>query len=225
MKPKLTLKKFIEESKIFCNLEFLRNIKELYGITDGKAVGTFVEHKFKEILSEKYQFKVGNSASGLDFPDSELLIDMKVTSIKQPQSSCPFKSVRQKIYGLGYNLIIFVYEKNDNENTKSASIDFINCTFIDKERTADYQITKRLIQILENEGNFDDIIAFLQDLNLPADEITLTKLTEEILLDKPKQGYLTISNALQWRLQYGRIVSISDVPNGIIKIIDKLHNV
>lgn len=224
MKPKLTLKKCIEESKIFCNLEFLRNIKELYGITDGKAVGTFVEHKFKEILSEKYQFKAGNSASGLDFPDSKLLIDMKVTSIKQPQSSCPFKSVRQKIYGLGYNLIIFVYEKNDNEETKSASIDFINCTFIDKERTADYQITKRLIQILENEGNFDDIIAFLQDLNLPADEITLTKLTEEILQNKPKQGYLTISNALQWRLQYGRIVSIRDVPNGIIKIIDKLHN-
>jgi hypothetical protein len=39
---------------------------------------------------------------------------MKVTRIKQPQSSCPFKSARQKIYGLGYSLIVFVYEKIDD---------------------------------------------------------------------------------------------------------------
>ena len=50
-----------------------------------------------------------SSARGIDFP--ELLIDMKVTSIRQPQSSCPFKSAKQKIFGLGYSLIIFVYEK------------------------------------------------------------------------------------------------------------------
>lgn len=36
---------------------------------------------------------------------------MKVTSIRQPQFSCPFKSARQKIYGLGYALLIFIYER------------------------------------------------------------------------------------------------------------------
>ncbi|HPN39183.1 MAG TPA: hypothetical protein PL041_12340 [Melioribacteraceae bacterium] len=224
MKPKLTLQEFIKEAKIFCNLGWLKNIPELYGITDGKAVGTFIEHKFKEFLNEKYQFSSGNSANGIDFPDEHLLTDIKVTSIKQPQSSCPFKNVKQKIYGLGYNLLIFVYEKIDDDVKKDTMINFVNCTFINKERTADFQITKRLIQILENDGNYDDIYGFLQDMNLPADDITLNKLVEEIVNNKPQQGYLTISNALQWRLQYSRVVSIKDLPAGIIKIIDKLNN-
>ena len=35
---------------------------------------------------------------------------IKVTSIKQPQSSCPFKDAKQKVFGLGYNLLVFVYD-------------------------------------------------------------------------------------------------------------------
>jgi len=75
----------------------------LYGVTDGKAVGTYLEQKFRLYLKERYEFVEGNSASGIDFPG--LSIDIKVTSIKQPQSSCPFKSARQKIFGLGYSLL------------------------------------------------------------------------------------------------------------------------
>jgi hypothetical protein len=78
----------------------------LYGVTDGKAVGTYLEQKFRRYLKNRYGFVEGNSASGIDFP--ELLVDVKVTSIKQPQSSCPFRSARQKIYGLGYSLAIAI---------------------------------------------------------------------------------------------------------------------
>ncbi|MGN0209867.1 MAG: hypothetical protein ACI391_01985 [Muribaculaceae bacterium] len=41
----------------------------------------------------------------------------------------------------------------------------------------------------------------------------------EILNNPPQIGYLTISNALQWRLQYGRIVSLEDKVDGIEQII------
>jgi len=44
----------------------------------------------------------------------------------------------------------------------------------------------------------------------------------EILRNKPEQGYLTISNALQWRLQYGRVVKLSESVNGIVRIINKI---
>ena len=54
--------------------------------------------------------------NGIDAP--ELDVDIKVTSIKQPQSSCPFKSARPKRYGLGYNLLVFVYEKSDDHANK-----------------------------------------------------------------------------------------------------------
>ena len=75
--------------------------------------------------------------------------------------------------------------------------------------------------MIENKANADDIFAYLNDRNIPADEITLMNLAEQILKSPPKVGYLTISNALQWRLQYGRIVTLKDKISGIIKIIDK----
>lgn len=75
--------------------------------------------------------------------------------------------------------------------------------------------------MIENDANSEDIIAYLMDRNLPADEMTLKSLAEEILKNPPEQGYLTVSNALQWRLQYGRIVRLAKDVEGIIKIIQK----
>ena len=40
---------------------------------------------------------------------------------RQPQSSCPFQSARRKIYRLGYHLLIFVYDKSDNDKAKNRS--------------------------------------------------------------------------------------------------------
>lgn len=49
MKQKLTIKKLIEESQIFCVSQSKFQHKELYGVTDGKAVGTLIEQKFQNI--------------------------------------------------------------------------------------------------------------------------------------------------------------------------------
>lgn len=37
----------------------------------------------------------------------------------------------------------------------------------------------------------------------------------EILSGNLKQGYLTISNALQWRLQYARVISLDNSVEGV----------
>lgn len=193
--------------------------KELYGVTDGKAVGTLIEHKFQSHLNEKYEVLVGSSARGIDLPSDDIQTDIKVTSIKQPQSSCPFKDAKQKIFGLGYNLLVFVYDKTDDPTTQTAILNFVSCSFVHKERTADYTTTFRLREMVKDGANEADIIAYLQDKNIPADEITLSKVAEQILQTPPEQGYLTISNALQWRLQYQRIVALADDIQGIEKII------
>jgi len=108
-KKNLTVNQLIEKSKKFCISESRFKNHSLFGITDGKAVGTFIEHKFQEYLKENYNFEIGSSANGIDLPGNEIQTDIKVTSIKQPQSSSPFKSAEQKIFGLGYNLLVFVY--------------------------------------------------------------------------------------------------------------------
>lgn len=214
---RLNTKELIKSAELFCKQESGKYRKELFGVTDGKAVGTFVEHLFQDYLTNHYEMKIGSSANGLDLPS--INTDIKVTSIKQPQSSCPFKDSKQKIYGLGYNLIVFVYRKVDDTKQKRGMLEFVSCTYIDKSRTADYQTTTGLRQIIENKGNVDDIFAFLNDHKIPADEVTLMNMAKDILINKPDVGYLTISNALQWRLQYGRIVTLNENVNGISPII------
>ena len=218
-KEKLTIEKLIEEAQLFCVEQSKFQHKELYGVTDGKAVGTLIEHKFQSHLNEKYEVLVGSSAKGMDLPSDDIQTDIKVTSIKQPQSSCPFKDAKQKIFGLGYNLLVFVYDKTDDPTTQTAILNFVSCSFVHKERTADYTTTFRLREMIKDGANEADIIAYLQDKNIPADEITLAKVAEQILQTPPEQGYLTISNALQWRLQYQRIVALADDIQGIEKII------
>jgi len=223
-KKKLTIKELISSAKKFCQQETKYENQELFGVTDGKAVGTYIEHKFKDFLNEYYIVDNGNSAKGIDLPAPEINTDIKVTSIKQPQSSSPFKDAKQKIYGLGYNLLVFVYEKTDNNKNKTAVLNFKSCSFIEKERTADYTTTYRLIEMVNDGANKEDIIAYLNDKNIPADDITLTQIANQILENPPELGYLTVSNALQWRLQYGRVVALSEKVKGITKIVDKVNS-
>lgn len=215
----LNVEMLCQEAAAFSAIESNHAEKLLYGITDGKAVGTYLEHKFKTFLRAGYEFVEGNSASGIDFPG--LLVDMKTTSIRQPQSSCPFKSARQKIYGLGYGLLVFVYDKRDDPITQTATLNILHTIFVRAERTADFQMTRGILNILSNEGNKDDLIAFMLDKNLPVDEIEVSKLADDILREPPRQGFLTISNALQWRLQYSRIIERANQEEGISLIYRK----
>ena len=214
MKPLLTIDHLIREAKIFCDFMSQENHPELVGVTDGKAVGTYVEHRFQRYLSERYTVRIGSSAKGIDLPGENIQTDIKVTSITQPQSSCPFKNARQKIYGLGYNLLVFVHDKHDVGNR--CSLHFTHCTFIDKMRTADFTITRRLREMVADGANREDIIGFLEDRNVPGDDIVYNDLADEILTYPPEQGYLTISNALQWRLQYARVIALDNRVDGVI---------
>lgn len=216
MKTPLTVDKLCEEAKAFADRESKHDEPSIYGVTDGKAVGTYLEHRFRDLLGKRYTFETSSSAKGIDFP--ELAVDVKVTSITQPQSSCPFKTARQKIYGLGYSLLLFVYEKADDEKRRTARLNILHTVFIEAKRTADYQMTTGLLHILKSNGNEDDLVAFMTDRNLPVDDIQARRIAKEILKNAPEVGYLTISNALQWRLQYGRILEQAGRVSGIIRI-------
>jgi len=214
---KLNVQRLKTEAKAFADRESGHKEKSLFGVTDGKAVGTYLEHKFQEALQKKYEYARGSSAKGIDFP--KLDIDIKVTSIRQPQSSCPFKSARQKIYGLGYSLLVFVYDKKDERRTRTATLDIKHVIFIESSQTGDFQTTTGILKILDNNGNADDLVAFMTERFLPVDEIQAAELAKEILKTRPKVGYLTISNALQWRLQYARVIEQAGKVTGVQRIV------
>jgi len=217
LKSTLTIEALVSDAREFARNESLHREKSLFGVTDGKAVGTYLEHKFQNLLLTKYTYTKGSSAKGIDFP--KLDVDVKVTSIRQPQSSCPFKSARQKIYGLGYSLLVFVYDKNDDRKTRTSTLSINHVVFVEAGRTADFQTTTGILKILGNAGNADDLVAFMSERFLPLDDIQARQLAEEILHKPPVVGYLTISNALQWRLQYSRVIEQAGRVDGITRVV------
>jgi len=202
--PGPSLDAFFAATRAFARRFSASSHDVLRGVTDGKAIGTYIEHAFQEyLIANEVVTTLGSSAKGIDLP--ALDTDIKVTSIRQPQSSSPFKSFKQKVEGLGYNLILFVYEKQDLG--ESCFIPFRSVRFIPRQWTADFQTTKGIRDIIERGGNADDIFAFLVERMLPVDEITLEEYAKHLQTSPPTLGYLTISNALQWRLQYQRVIT------------------
>lgn len=216
-KKKLTVGALKREAKVFARAESKHDEPSLFGVTDGKAVGTYLEHKFQKYLHSKNEYVEGSSVRGIDFP--ELLVDMKVTSVNKPQSSCPFKSARQKLYGLGYSLLVFVYEKEDNQTKKTGRLNILHTIFVDDTRTGDFQTTTGLRKIMDNNVNVDDVLAFFEERMLPVDGIQAQSLAEEVMSKPPCIGYLTISNALQWRLQYSRVIQEAGSTDGIDRVL------
>ena len=224
--PPLTPDGFRDAACAFASSLTDTPLPELFGATDGKAVGTKVEALFKEYLQARFDLEVGNAASGLDFPS--INTDLKVTSLKQPQSSCPFKDATQKIYGLGYNRLVIVYVKRDEEKERAAYLDIKHVVYIDRSKTGDFTLTKQIRDIVEQsastvadrEAAVDDLDALLEDKNLPLDEVSRRQLAERLLDDTPEQGVLTISNALQWRLQYSRAISTAVDGSDAPKVVD-----
>jgi hypothetical protein len=141
----LTIPLLCEEAAAFAEVESTYPEPTLYGVTDGKAIGTYLEHKFRAHLETKYTFAESNSAIVIDF--SDLQVDMKVTAVTQPQSSCPFRSARQKIFGLGYSMLVFVYEKKDDPKSTTAVLNIRNTVFVEERCTADFTMTRRSVSI------------------------------------------------------------------------------
>ena len=55
------------EAKIFCEFMKQENHPSLIGITDGKAVGTYIEQRFQKYLSSKYEIEIGNVKGSIIF--------------------------------------------------------------------------------------------------------------------------------------------------------------
>lgn len=221
----LTVELLRTEATLFSEIESSHPEPSLYGVSDGKAIGTYLEQKFRIYLTNKgYSYQMGNAANGLDFPGLD--VDIKVTSVKQPQSSCPFRSIRQKVYGLGYSLLVFVYDKTDDTDTKTAVLKMVSTVFVEKDQTADYTMTAGILKIVADgkadgdsiEFTKQELMAHMEARALTSDEHELRALADAIIEKLPEHGYLTISPAMQWRLQYKRAMEKAGTVDGVLSV-------
>jgi hypothetical protein len=52
--PSLTIEAVIQHAHSFALMESKHRERSLFGVTDGKAVGTYLEHKCHDYLAERY---------------------------------------------------------------------------------------------------------------------------------------------------------------------------
>lgn len=64
----LTLAQLKIEAQSFAREFSTIPVALLYGVTDGKAVGTYIEQAFHRYLIDRYSYIAGSSASGIDLP-------------------------------------------------------------------------------------------------------------------------------------------------------------
>jgi len=95
----------------------------------------------------------------------------------------------------------------------------MHTVMVDASCTADFQTTSGIHALIANDANADDILAFFQERMLPVGDIEAQSLAEEVLKNPPDLGYLTISNALQWRLQYRRAIDKAGDVQGIDELL------
>ena len=113
---------------------------------------------------------------------------------------------------------MFVYSKNDDPLSKTATLTITDTVFIEADQTADFTMTKGLIDILNAGGNEEDLAAFMQARSLTDDDNDLMALAKEVLDNPPKQGFMTISPALQWRLQYKWAIEKAGTIAGVLSV-------
>jgi len=207
-KPKLTKKALQKESHAFAAR--ISNIWEtwIYNNARSKRLGTFIEDQLELFLREGYEFTKGSSSKGIDFP--ELLVDVKTTDHRQPQSSAPFSSIREKIFGLGYAVLIFVYRIRKDHEQRKGRLEITGTTFIDAGDTGDTTLTAKLIDA-KAFGQKEVCRVICQEIKrLRIDKKMISHawirgLITEVCDNEIMRGRLTISPALQWRVQYGKI--------------------
>lgn len=215
-RPSLRLQTLRKEARTFANTISRNDEPSLFGITDGKNVGTFIEREFRSYLADRYTFDEGNAAEGIDFPG--LNVDIKVTSARLPQSSCPFRSARQKIFGLGYSLLVFIYNKTDDAVRRTARLSIEHLLYVDSSATGDYTLTRAIRRMVDDGANEDDIVGLFNDRRLPFDDTEAYLNALEVLECPPSLGILTISNALQWRLQYSHAIREAGSVEGVQRL-------
>ena len=55
----------------------------------------------------------------------------------------------RRSFGLGYSLLVFVYEKTDDPRTNAAVLNILHTVFVQERHTADYSMTKLILKHLQ----------------------------------------------------------------------------
>lgn len=181
-----------------------------------KRIGTYFEKELRDWFETKHGLvSDGSVAQGIDLPAFNL--DVKTTSNRQPQSSSPFDDPGERITGVDYNILLFVYDKQSVEGGNRFEI--VSCAYIPRERASDYRKSENARKLVADyrEGKLSEAELREQLEELTGVGAISDEKFEEIKRDPPKTGAITMTPAVQWRFNYNKMTK-PDVPEGTDRI-------
>lgn len=207
----------------FCEFVNNKDIPE-EDTTTSKKIGTYFENELRDWMESQRGIESdGSIAEDEDIP--ELNLDVKATSESQPQSSIPMKYPLERITGMQYDVLVFIYKKD--RSVYGNKIDVVNCSYIPKERTGDHRKSEKareLIHKYKNEDISRDILkSRIEELtglsHFEGIELVTEEQLDDMIQNPPKKGAMTVSAAAQWRPSYNQMTK-SDEGKEFEKIYD-----
>ena len=218
MKEKLTTPLLIQCARDFSIRQSSDYRAELFGQKNKKVLSTTVEQDFCEFLKARVDLDYRKSIVGLTLP--AVHTDVKVVHALRRRSALRERDQHNLVYGLGHNLLIFIFEEEDFSALRKAKLRINHCIHVDASRTADYRTTSGLLQLLHDGGNTDDIADFLlHERHLDLSPQDLASLAADIVASPPLVGYLDITNTPPWRISYDTLLSLEGDLPGVTSII------
>lgn len=211
----LDLRNYFDTVEAFCADIETRTVPENKSGTS-KQIGTYFEKELRNWFEEKHGLvSEGSVAEDLDLPAFNL--DVKTTSNRQPQSSSTFDDPGERIIGVDYNILLFVYDKQSVDGGNQFNI--VSCAYIPKERASDYRKSENAKKLVADyrEGKLSESELREQLEDLTGIGAISDEKFEEIKENPPEKGAITITPAMQWRFNYNKMVK-DDVPEGTDRI-------
>jgi hypothetical protein len=159
-----------------------------------KRTVTAIERQFHDQLEENFAHVRGSSSKGIDLP--QLNYDIKITSLREPQSSAPYGHASERIFGLPYGILLLPYDDEGD------GLVFIEPVLFAAAETADRRITAELRALRESGATQREIAAFLLGAGVGLSEDEIERVSARIIKEGIPQGRLVLSDAHQWRLRY-----------------------
>jgi len=194
--------------------EFIRKPLDLKDLSRQRDFGHFIEREFKKFCNKPPSLGIDVSLTKKTPDIPEYNTDIKSSKNDPPSHGAKLTDIKEKFYGLKYNLLVFNYKINGD------NLVFSRVMFIPKEITGDHRATFRILDFYKQlqYTEPDDLKECLEDLTnenvLPELDISeINRIVDDILRDPPKYfGYLTLSGG-QWEIGYNEFMNF--VPNWI----------
>ncbi|XHR27377.1 MAG: hypothetical protein ACFUZC_15690 [Chthoniobacteraceae bacterium] len=180
---------------------------------DFPVVEAYYLLRFKRELARRYELPEDPEEDGIAFPD--IKVDVKFVNDRLNDSFCPMISRLQKVKGLGYDVLLFVYHQESDFAAGTVWLEIRRAIWVENYRTADWYATTSLLDCLAKKPLMEDLLSLFDDFPFMLHPGEAWKLAEDSLKKPPQQGYAAIGRASLWHIRWGRVISEAGKVDGI----------